>query len=230
MLSHSKNKIVLCELHHYAIHGRPEKLHKDITCHWLVIDQFDTLFVDSEPMNGYDSDGSYWSIDYDARDEDGNEDGNENESLINDMMYMHKAKYIDYINSRQFEYRVHPHIRNYLRIVKNPNYIQPHIAEIIKIGNNDLFYYSVAIIKTIWLRLVQRNWKRVFKERKRILKLRGSSKALFYRQINGKWPSYCIYYPSLSGMLQRLIPRAFRRASLTTSSSASASVLFECSF
>jgi len=230
-----KNNIVLCELHHYAIHGRPEKLHRDILSHWLVIDRFDSLFQ-TALLNGYDSDGSYWSLNEDdltdgdgghEDDHDNDNDDEPDESIINDMMHMHRAKYIDYINSHQFERKNHPYIRNYANIVARPHYIQPHIAQIIRIGNNALFYYSVAIIKTIWLRLVQRNWKRVFNERKRILKLRGSSKALFYRQINGKWPSYCLYYPSLSGMLQRLKPRAFRSVSLVTCSSAFASMLFE---
>jgi hypothetical protein len=193
----SKNKIVLCEIHHYTIHGRPEKINKEVVGHWIVIDHFDNVFPRdiTGPLGGYDSDGSYWS-----------EDWFEDDIPLNDALDMHQAKYISYINSHRFERKKHPTIRNYLQIVSNPNYIQPQIAEIVQLnnGNDDIFYYSVAIIKTHWLRLVQRNWKRVFKERKRIISLRSNPRALYYREVHGKWPNNCIHYPYLNGMLSNL--------------------------
>lgn len=186
----SKNKIVLCEIYCYAIHGRPEKINKDIIYHWLVIDHFDNIYP-TGPVGGYESDESYRSDD---------------EIEINDVMDMHKAKYISYIDSHLFERRKHPIVRNYLQIVSKPDYIQPQIAEIIKFNNGDdeELYYSIAIIKTFWLRLVQRNWSRVFKERKRIVALRSNPRSLFYRETHGKWPNDCIYYPCLYGMLSSL--------------------------
>ena len=193
----SKNKIVLCEIYHYAIHGRPEKINKDVIGHWIVIDHFDNVcpLEVTGPLGGYDSDGSYWSDDW-----------FEDDIPINDAMEMHQAKYISYINSHQLERKKHPTIRNYLQIVSKSNYIQPQIAEIVQLnnGNDEIFYYSVAIIKTHWLRLVQRNWKRVFKERKRIISLRGNPRALYYREVHGKWPNNCIHYPYLNGMLSGL--------------------------
>ena len=65
-------------------------------------------------------------------------------------------------------------------------------------------YYSVAIIKTFWLRLVQRNWKRVYSEKKRIIRLRYNPISLFYRALHGKWPSNSLHEPSLIGMLNNL--------------------------
>jgi hypothetical protein len=61
--------------------------------------------------------------------------------------------------------------------------------------------YSV-ILKTHWLRLVQRHWKKVYKERKRILKARCSLKNLFLREINGRYPDGLNRIPRLQGMMQ----------------------------
>jgi hypothetical protein len=89
--------------------------------------------------------------------------------------------------------------------VSRENYIQPHIAEIVHLNNNnDDLYYSVAIIKTIWLRIVQKKWKRIFKERQNIIILRSNIKSQRYREIYGKWPENCNNYPLLKGMLNNL--------------------------
>jgi hypothetical protein len=192
----SKNKIVLCEIYHYAIHGHPEKINKEVSGHWLVIDHYDNIFPSevTGSTEGYNSDDSSWY----------NESFEDNSSII-DAMHTHKAKYVSYLNSHQFERRKHWYIRNYLKIVSRENYIQPHIAEIVHLNNNnDDLYYSVAIIKTIWLRIVQKKWKRIFKERQNIIILRSNIKSQRYREIYGKWPENCNHYPLLKGMLNNL--------------------------
>jgi hypothetical protein len=62
--------------------------------------------------------------------------------------------------------------------------------------------YSV-ILKTHWIRLVQRTWKKVYKERKRVLKQRRKIKNLFLREINGRYPSGMNYVPSIHGMMSQ---------------------------
>jgi hypothetical protein len=62
----------------------------------------------------------------------------------------------------------------------------------------------VGIIKTIWLKLIQRTWKKIYKIRKNIICMRKTPSSIFYRDINGKWPSNCVNMPSLIGMLSYL--------------------------
>jgi len=61
-----------------------------------------------------------------------------------------------------------------------------------------------VILKTHWLRIVQRNWKRIYKERKEILKKRCSIYSLYQRQITGRYPEGLNSLPSLIGMLHNL--------------------------
>ena len=53
----------------------------------------------------------------------------------------------------------------------------------------------VAYLKTFWLRIVQRCWKKVFKARQLFLKQRSSIKALAERQRTGKWALELRNYP-----------------------------------
>ena len=87
--------------------------------------------------------------------------------------------------------------RNYRNIITRPNYFKPEIAQCVYLESQ----HCVAIFKTIWIKLIQRTWKKIFAERKRVLIQRCSLKNLIYREINGKWPNSCNYFPTLKGML-----------------------------
>jgi hypothetical protein len=87
--------------------------------------------------------------------------------------------------------------RNYRNIISRPNYFKPEIAQCVYLES----LHCVAILKTFWIKLVQRTWKRVFTERKRVITERCSVKSLRHREINGKWPNTCNYLPSFKGML-----------------------------
>jgi hypothetical protein len=73
-------------------------------------------------------------------------------------------------------------------------------------------YHCISILKTIWLKLIQRIWKKIYKERKRIISIRRNINSLRYREIYGKWPNNCLNYPALKGMLSKL-SRSSSRAS-----------------
>jgi hypothetical protein len=90
----------------------------------------------------------------------------------------------------------HNIFRNYRNIIRE-NYIKPEIAECFYLQDGE----SVCIIKTFWIKIIQRTWKRILNERSNIIKKRSTIQALYYREINGKWPSFCNYYPSIKGML-----------------------------
>lgn len=64
--------------------------------------------------------------------------------------------------------------------------------------------HCVSIIKTFWLRLIQRKWKNIIKERKRIISIRMNPNSLKYKEIVGYWPKNCNKYPHLKGMLSEL--------------------------
>jgi len=61
-----------------------------------------------------------------------------------------------------------------------------------------------VILKTHWLRIVQRNWKRIYKQRKEILKKRCSIYSLYQRQITGRYPEGLNSLPSMNGMLHNV--------------------------
>jgi hypothetical protein len=75
--------------------------------------------------------------------------------------------------------------------------------------------YCISILKTIWLKLIQRVWKKIYKEKKLIISLRRNINSLKHREIYGKWPNNCLIYPTLKGMLSNLsrASRASSRAS-----------------
>ena len=90
---------------------------------------------------------------------------------------------------RQKESRVlqlnetHPTLRKY-----NQHYIRLEIIHYIHVNANGSEYH-VGILKTFWLRIVQRRWKKVFKARKDMSIKRGSIAALQEKQRTGMWPA-----------------------------------------
>jgi hypothetical protein len=95
----------------------------------------------------------------------------------------------------------HSIYRNYRNIILNPNYLKPEIAECIDLDTQE----RIAIIKTIWIKLIQRTWKNIFKKRKEIILKRCNPFSLRYREIYGKWPKDCSNYPTLKGMMYSII-------------------------
>ena len=117
-----------------------------------------------------------------------------NMRLIN---YMRKMHYEGCRLRTQLHLHKHSYIRNYQYILSQENYIKPEIAETIYLESG----HSVCIIKTIWLKLIQRTWKKIYKIRKNMIRQRCSIEALNYRKIVGNWPESCRHIPDLKGML-----------------------------
>ena len=88
-----------------------------------------------------------------------------------------------------------------MNIITRKNYIKPEITECIYLNTG----HCVAILKTHWIRLIQKKWKNIIKERKTIIKKRCTVKSLRHREITGKWPDDCLFYPQLQGMLSNLV-------------------------
>lgn len=94
----------------------------------------------------------------------------------------------------------HKIIRNYANIISRPNYIKPEIVECIYLVDG----LCIGILKTMWLRLIQRTWKNIYKKQNETIRNRCSFKSLVYREIHGTWPSNCRSIPTLKGMLSYL--------------------------
>lgn len=94
-------------------------------------------------------------------------------------------------------------IPNYRKIIQNNRqnnytYIKPEIIEriFLPIGGE-----CIAIIKTFWLRIVQRTWKNVYSKQKEIWNQRRSIVSILNREIMGTRRKEYEYYPTLRGML-----------------------------
>jgi hypothetical protein len=114
---------------------------------------------------------------------------------INDLAQFYNSNY----NLIQDKTSLSP-IGNFATIISNINYIKPEIAEHHVLSSG----HSICILKTFWLKLVQRCWKNIFNKRKEILQKRCSLESINYREINGRWPNNCINMPEFRGMLSTL--------------------------
>jgi len=104
------------------------------------------------------------------------------------------------LNRNDARTNIHPIYKNYTNIVAQNTYIKPEIAECIYLESQE----CVAILKTCWIRLIQRTWKNIMRKRAVVIKKRTHPNALYSRQITGNWPSDCLIYPGLRGMLSSI--------------------------
>ena len=68
--------------------------------------------------------------------------------------------------------------------------------------HSNLLFTPTVIIKTHWLRLVQRTWKRIFRERQQMIMKRMHPNAQRYAQIHGTYPPSMRILPSYKGNLR----------------------------
>jgi hypothetical protein len=76
--------------------------------------------------------------------------------------------------------------------------LEPHPDAIL---GTAYFYHLPVVIKTYWIRIVQRTWARVYRERMRVLQMRKSLDSLAYFERTGKYPEGYRNLPGLIGML-----------------------------
>jgi len=94
----------------------------------------------------------------------------------------------------------HVFIRNYKNIISNINYIRPEITQcfILPCGER------ICVIKTIWLKIIQRTWKKIYKLKQNIWNERKQLRSIILWQTTKKWPNNCRIMPTLRGMLSKL--------------------------
>ena len=76
---------------------------------------------------------------------------------------------------------VHPFIRAYSDILQKKGFHTLEIVEGIELDSGEY----IAILKTFWLRIFQRKWRNICRERAEAWK---KAKFLCYREINGRFP------------------------------------------
>lgn len=114
---------------------------------------------------------------------------------INEIAEFYNSHYGDIENKSELS-----PIRNFQNIISRENYIKPEIAKHILLASG----HSICILKTFWLKIVQRCWKNIFNKRKNILQMRCQPRSLRFREINGCWSDSCANLPTLRGMLSSL--------------------------
>ena len=193
----NKHYLMLCELHYPAIHGKTEDSDPNIETHYLVYERFDPIsgisFYCLDDDFEYDTDREYES--------DDDESNDENRMVrLQDSVEFLKEHYSNPANFNPNYFGHHPTIRNYHNIIARQDYIKPEIGEYIILPTQE----AIAILKTVWLRIIQRKWKKVFAKRKDIIRSRCRPSSLHEREIYGKWPQVCRNLPGLRGMLNDL--------------------------
>ena len=176
-LNKNKNNLVLCELHYTRIHGKTKDSYEFIEGHYLVT-------CKAHPYSGKIIDG---------------DDDYENIHII-EIMQTYKNNYQRIVRERLVDIHPHPFIRNFKNIVTSKKYLVPQIAQCIILPTQE----EICIIKTVWINIIVRAWKKVFKERKRIIKLRSNPLSLDEYECNGIWPESCRHLPDLKGLLYGL--------------------------
>jgi hypothetical protein len=178
----SKYNLILCELYNQTIHGLDENSDPNIQTHYILIDKY-------EPFSETYIDNNEVEDDYDDPLTDMQSD-----ILSYNEFYVRQMRIIC------FNMNPSP-IRNYRTIVSRPNYIQREIGEVIILPT----FEEIAILKTFWIRMIQKKWKKVYQQRKIIINRRMTPSSIYYWQVNGKWPPDCIYLPTLNGLFYSVL-------------------------
>ena len=122
-------------------------------------------------------------------------------SLYNQQIIMEKKQYIlaSYISPTSFYKFNYDNVKKYL-FMSSIYYLRKPEINILQLHIKDDGLYT-CIIKTFWLKIVQRKWKKIYALRMYIRKLRASIAEIRWREIHGTYSNKCRTMPGLIGML-----------------------------
>jgi len=125
---------------------------------------------------------------------------NLNTECINDCAELWKDQYRRLATSQIEQRKTHRIYKNYASIISKTNYIKPELAECVYLETHE----CVAVLKTVWIKLIQRKWRNIVHARREVMRKRSRPDAQHFKEINGCWPNNCLNYPGLKGMLSSL--------------------------
>lgn len=126
-----------------------------------------------------------------------------NNKISNDKQYILYANSVT--STTFFRFNIN-HIQSYLLdysiFATKPN------IDIMQLFILDDYTYTV-VIKTHWLRIIQRHWKKIYSQRKYCINKRKQIRTLMYFERNGRYPYDCDFMPGLYGMLTGYTTKLF---------------------
>jgi hypothetical protein len=185
--------LILCELHHIKRHGKTFSSEPNIDGHYIVYDKYEPFtglsYSNTQEYEEYGTDSEY------DTDSDVDDYGDRILTMYNDINIIKRN-----LQEISQSFGPHPIIRNYSNIVSKENYLKPEIAQCIILPTQE----TIAILKTFWIRIIQRKWKKVFKLRQDNIKKYGKLTNLYSREINISVTPIYNNIQSLKGMLSEL--------------------------
>lgn len=170
IISSKKYNLILCELHHIGRHGKTSNSDPNIDGHYIVYDKFEPFtglsYSHLQEYEEYDTDSEY--------DSDRDEYENSLITLNNEIIFIKRN-----LLESGISFGPHPIIRNYHNIVSRADYIKPEIAQCITLPTLE----TIAILKTFWIRIIQKKWKKIYKERQDMIKKFGNPTNLKMREL-----------------------------------------------
>lgn len=121
--------------------------------------------------------------------------------ILSDFVLLYKKRYKYLKKDNKYNtYCKHPLIRNYKNIIENVNYIKQEIGECFYLKGGE----CIVVIKTFWIRIIQRVWRKIYKERKQNLEKRKLYNSIRFRELHGSWKKSYITRQCIYGMLSFL--------------------------
>ena len=77
---------------------------------------------------------------------------------------------------------LNPYIKNIYAIISRSDYVKLDIIEVVYSDESD-DNYVIAIVKTFWLKILQRTWRKKYQKRKKIINHYKNPRNLFRRQL-----------------------------------------------
>jgi hypothetical protein len=83
-------------------------------------------------------------------------------------------------------------------LLHDPCYDKISIIEKIPTIDDNGEEWTTCVVKTVWISVIQRCWKNIFRKRVEIMKKRKNLYNLRYREIHGRWPNGMNHMPTIS--------------------------------
>ena len=125
-----------------------------------------------------------------------NYDNHSNEDRIHGHLYIGNCEYS--LNNYIFDISVSSNCFFYFPYSTIKDYMPSNI-EIMQVEIIDDCYY--VVLKTFWIRLVQRTWKKIYAKRTIVINIRKSLYCQQYYELKGEYPIHVRYLPSIYGMI-----------------------------